>query len=306
VAYPNNPVAPSTPPRPTTVTVSSYLLWVTAAIALISAVLSLSVVGRMTDVYRDVYAGTDAEGTEAVIVGFSVVIVVISILIAAGLVILSIFNNRGRNGARVTTWVIGGIFLCCSGSGLLLASASSSLTGNTGSTAGGPSPTEVEDRLNEVLPSWYNPLSNTLGVISLLALLGALILLALPASNAFFRKPAAAGWDPSMPYPYPSSGQPQYPPPGQAQYPPGQPQYPPGQPQYPPSGQPGYPPSDQPPYPPSGQPSYPPDQPSPAPPDQPSPAPPDQPPPGSHAAPPDDPWGRPGGEDRPPSDPPAR
>ena len=42
-----------------------------------------------------------------------------------------------------------------------------------------PSNTEVQDAINGALPSWYEPLSTVLTVISLLAILGAVILLAI-------------------------------------------------------------------------------------------------------------------------------
>jgi hypothetical protein len=297
VAYPTYQPAAGHQPRPATVTVSSYLLWVTAAIALLDTILTLSVVGRMTEAYRDVYAGTAAEGSEAVIVAVSVVGVVINILFAAGLAILAVFNNRGRQGARVTTWVLGGISLCCGGLGLAGTALTSSMNFDAGST-GGPSASEVERRLSEVLPSWYGPLSTTLAVLSLLAILAAMILLALPASHAYFRRPVAAGWDPSMPYPYPPAGTPGA-----------------GQP-YPPYPGPGFPPA--PPAPVLNDPSVPhPTGPPPggmppgATPPGPGTAPPGstgtQPPGGASGAtppsgPPSDPWGRPARDDdqRPP------
>ena len=283
MSYPTYPAAPAQPPRPTTVTVSTYLLWVTAAMSLISGALTVSMVGRMTDVYRELYAGTAAEGTEGFIVGFSVFAVVLNLLFAAGLAILGIFNNRGRNGARITTWVLGGISLCCSGFGLAGTALTSSMNLDSSTTGAntGPSSSEVQAALDRVLPSWYEPLSMVLTVISLLAILGAVILLALPASNAFFRKPAP-GWDPAQQFPYPGqSPYPSYPQPGQQGQPPYQPQpgQPPYQPQYPPPGQSPYPGQT----PPPGQPSGPPA-------------------PGS--TPPTDPWGRPAEDDkRPPSDP---
>jgi hypothetical protein len=267
--------------RPTAVTVSSYLLYVTAAVSLISAVLSLSQLGTITDVYRDAYAGTSGEGAEALIVATSVIGVVFNILFAAGLAILAVFNNRGRQGARITTWVVGGISLCCSGIGVAGTALTSSMNFDTGN---GPSATQVEQRLADALPSWYTPTTVVLSVVSLLSILGAIILLALPASNAYFR-PAQPAWDPSMPYPYP----------GQAPYP-GQVQYP-GQ--Y--TGQPQYPAQYPPPYP---EQPYPPPQPGwSAPPPNRG----DQ-PPHTGSVPPTDPWSPPDGEkrdDRPPADPPA-
>jgi hypothetical protein len=335
VAYPTYPAAPAQAPRPTTVTVSTYLLWLTAAMSLVSGALTVGMVGRMADALGDLFQGTVAEGTEGLIVGISVFVVVLNLLFAAGLAILGIFNNRGRNGARITTWVLGGISLCCSGSGLAGTASGLESFNVDSSTDTGPTTAEVQAALDGALPSWYEPLSTVLTVISLLAILGAVILLMLPASNAFFRKVQPA-WDPNQQFPYP--GQPGYP--GQSGQP-GQPGYP-AQPGYP--SQPGYP--AQPGYPPyPGQPSpgqpYQPGQPQPgqAPPGQPyqpGQAPPGQPyqpgqqsdphgqppaggglppypgspsapssaPPASGSTPPTDPWGRPAEDDkRPPSDP---
>lgn len=302
MGYPSYPPAAGSPSPPSTVKLSTYLLWATAAVSLITAVLALSVVGRMSEAYRDLYAGTPAEGSEAVVVGASVVGAVISVLFAAGLAVLAIFNNRGRNGARITTWVIGGIALCCGGLGLAGTALTSSM--NLDDTSGGPSAAEVERRLDEVLPSWYDPATLTLSVLSLLTLLGAIILLALPASNAFFRKPAAAGWDPSLPYP-PPGGQPPYPGqpspyptyPGQAQQPP----YPGQAQQYPPApSYPGHGSSD------TANPT-----PPPAAPDSPTAGssgatavgPPGDQSPHTGSIPPTDPWDAPGDDRRPPSNP---
>jgi preprotein translocase subunit SecG len=112
---PMHPAAPVARPRPTAVTVSSYLLYAVAAVTLLNAVLALSFVGRTADVYRDAYAGSPAAGTEGLIVAASVITAVVYVLFAVGLVVLALFNNRGRNPARITTWVVGGISLCCSG-----------------------------------------------------------------------------------------------------------------------------------------------------------------------------------------------
>jgi hypothetical protein len=301
-----NPTYPGAPgPRPATVSISTYLLWVTAAISLIGGIVSLTTVGALSDAYSELYAGTAAEGTESIVVGASVFGVVLNILFAAGLVILAIFNNRGRNGARITTWVLGGLMLCCGSFGLLGTAFTDQLSGldSTGGASAGPTTAEVEAAMNNALPSWFEPVSTATSVLSLLTILGAVILLALPASNAFFRRPAR-GFDPSVPYPsYPG---------GQPPYPGGQPPYPGGQqppyPQHPTSGAPpqgqppqypnyptyptGQPPAQQ--YPPAQQPQYPPAQP----PAQ-SPPPPAQPP----HPPSSDPWSRPDNEQRPPSDP---
>lgn len=277
-----NPTYPGT--RPTTVTVSTYLLWATAAISVISGILTLSQVGAMNDVYSELFAGSPTEGAESSLaVGSTVFGVVLNILFAAGLVILAIFNNRGRNGARITTWVLGGLMLCCSGFGLLGTAFQGQLTQFESANTGGPTTAEITEALDRAMPSWFNTVSTLLTVLSLLSILGAVILLALPASNRFFRRPAM-GFDPSVPYPaYPT---------GQPPYPQGQPPYP-AAPQQPWPGHPAPPPGQ-----PPAQPSAPPQQQHPG--TQPPAQPPAQPPPSS------DPWSRPDGDDqqqRPPSDP---
>ena len=268
----------------------------TAAISLIGAVLTLSMVGQMSDAYRDVYAGTEAAGSEAVLVGISVLGVVVNILFAAGLAILSIFNNRGRNGARITTWVLGGIALCCSGLGLAGTAFTNSMNLDAAGTGGGPSPAEVRApaQRGAARPGTTPVVHDAVGDLA--------------AGHPGRGHPAGAArvervlpqagrrrWDPSMPYPYTPSGQSPYPQTGQPPYPQagqpagGQPPYPAYPPSAPETGIPPYPT-----YPPSGSARRhrrPPVDPRRRRPTDP--------------APPTDPWGRPAGDDdrRPPSGP---
>ncbi|GID95180.1 DUF3824 domain-containing protein [Amorphoplanes digitatis] len=286
------------------VTVSSYLLYLSAAASIIAAVLSLTTVGTVRDVYADLYDGTANAGMETFIVAATVGAVVINILFAGALAILAIYNNRGKQPARITTWVVGGIFLCCNGFGLL-GTALSGVSGLDSGGTGGPSAKEIQARLSSELPGWLEPVSTLLTVLVVLALLAAVILLALPAANEYFRKPQVA-WDPLNQYPGYPAQQPPYP--GQPH--PGQPY--PGQP-YP--GQPAYPPY------PGGDPSYPGGTPTPPAPPAAPPAPPAAPPasgegpgaapePNLPGTPPNDPWSAPPppppGEDKPgrsPTDP---
>ncbi|MGA4730790.1 hypothetical protein ACPB67_25525 [Micromonospora taraxaci] len=220
--------------RPSIVSISSYLLYLFLACQVISLIITLSTIGKTRDALRDAYAGSTVENADQVVdvfVAFGVGLGILLLLLAIVLGVLALFNNQGRNGARITTWIVGGIMVCCVGGGLF-SNAAGGFTG--GQTSGdGPSGEEVRRRLEEALPSWVTPVSLLLGVISLIALITALILLALPKANEFFRKPTAA-WEPPTPG---------------ASYP--------GQPQG--SGQPGYPQSTgEPGYPSSGEPSYPP------------------------------------------------
>jgi hypothetical protein len=246
--------------RPGIVTISSYLLILFAVIQVINLIITLTTIGKTRDVLRDAYAGTSANGAETVAdLAFAAGIgsAILVLLLAIGLVVLAMLNNRGKNGARITTWVIGGILICCTG-GSLITSAAGGFATNGGSTSGDvPSADEIQRRLDEALPSWIGPVTTLLGVIGLLSLLAALILLALPKSNEFFRKPQQA-WEPPVPggaYPgYPQTSG--YPPAGQPGYPqPGQPGYPsaPGQPGQPPASEQWQPPSTPPAGPPAGQ-----------------------------------------------------
>jgi hypothetical protein len=185
------------------VTISSYLLYLVGAIQLISVILSFAYLGDQRRVYEDAFSEVkDGDAAAAVTVGFLVGAALFGLLFGIGLVILAIFNNRGKNGSRITTWVVGGIFACCGGLGLISLFAGGSM--NFGQTDPNmPTQAELQDMLRDALPSWYNALTIILGVLGVLALLGALILLALPPSNEFFRKPAAE-WQP------PAGAQPGY------------------------------------------------------------------------------------------------
>ena len=221
------------------VTVAAYLLYAVAVIQVINAILTFSISSDLSDAVRDAYAGTEAEGAESIVSIAFIGGAVINLLLGVGFAVLGYFDSRGKNASRIVTWVIGGIALCCLGINL----GGTALVGGVGggSTSGAPSQAEVEQRINDAMPSWFTPATTTLAAVGLIAILAAVILLALPASNEFFRKPSAAAWDPSMPYP--GQQPPGYPPyPGQQQPP--YPTYGPG-----PQGQPGQPAPGLPPYP---------------------------------------------------------
>jgi hypothetical protein len=266
VSDPLNPGVQPARVRPATVTVSSILLFVIAAVMVIDAVLALSTIGAVTEIYHEMYEGTEMGRAEGALVGVTVGAGAgVNLLLGAGFTVLALLNNRAKNASRIVTWVLGGINLCCGALTLVGAAAANSLTLPTGQTGDGPDPTEVQRRVEEALPSWYTPLTVVLAVVVLLATLVAMILLALPASNAFFRARPVAEWGPQVP------GYPAYP----------------GYPQVP-----GYPPADLPPG--GGSPPGPLAVPPPVPPA--APPPPGE--PGSPAAPPDEP--------DPPAGPPSR
>ncbi|MFF0149687.1 hypothetical protein [Micromonospora sp. NPDC005203] len=219
--------------RPSVVSISSYLIYLFLALQVITLIISLTTFGKTRDALRDAYAGSSVDGDQVadVFVAIGLGGGILLLLLAVVLGVLALFNNQGRNGARITTWIVGGILVCCVGGGLLSNASGGFNTG--GDTGDGPSPDEIKRRLDEALPDWVTPVSLLLGVLSLIALVTALILLALPKAHPFFRR-ATAAWEPPTPgtsYPGapPTAGQPGYP---QSS----------GEPGYPSSGEPGYPP----------------------------------------------------------------
>jgi hypothetical protein len=207
VSFPVSSPAPPARQRPSSVTISSYLLFLVAAVLVAGAIASIATVNAAYNVLRSAYAGTPAEGSEVVLRIATIGGAVLSILFAVGLVVLALLNNRGRNPSRIVTWVAGALVLCCNGGELVASSAVNSL-GFQQSGANMPDAVEIQRRVDAAMPSWLNPFTIGGAVVVIVATLVALILLALPASNEFFRR---AGGDPAMPgYPgYP--GYPTYP-----------------------------------------------------------------------------------------------
>ena len=225
---PQYPAAPQKV-RPASVTISSYLLYLVAALQVVGLVLAISMLGPTMEVYEEGFAGTPMAEQAGLFATVGLVVGVgFGVLLAVGLVVLAVLNNRGKNAARIVTWVVGGLFLCCLGGGLTISATGNALDFGSGG-ANGPDQAEIERLLEDRLPSWYMPADLTLDVLAFLALLAALILLALPASNEFFRRPQTV-WEPPVPgstYPaYPGSGYPGYPPAGPG-YPPAGPSGPP-------------------------------------------------------------------------------
>jgi hypothetical protein len=200
-AAPPPPGPPAVRPRPTTVTASTWLLLLVAVLYVVSAVVTISTSGTVSDVYREAYAGTELEGTEGVAAASTIGAGAFSLVFAVGFVVLALLNNRGKNPARIVTWVIGGIALCCGGIGLALSGVSGGFQMDTGD---GPDPAEVQRMLEDALPEWYGPVTLTLAIVSIVALAVALLLLALPPSNEFFRK-REQPFEPPPGYPPPPS-----------------------------------------------------------------------------------------------------
>ncbi|MFD0585780.1 hypothetical protein [Dactylosporangium darangshiense] len=106
---------------------------------------------------------------------------------AAGVLIgLARSNLRGLRSTRTTTWWLGGVMLCCP------------TVDAGGSLAGDSAPHDpVQQRLQHMLPGWWEPADLVLVLLLVSSLLLALVLLALPPATKFFSVSALAG-SPSM------------------------------------------------------------------------------------------------------------
>lgn len=200
MSYTVPPAAAAPPPRqrPATVTAASYLLYLIALLQLFGLVAVVATMGTMTDVYNEAYQGTELEGFGTVVGVIGFVVAGVALLVfGAGFVTLGILNAKGKNPARIVTWVVAGAGICCFGANLTGPGSFGNFGGVGGTpTDGGPDPAEVQQRVLDALPSWYGPYNLVVHLIALLAAIAVIVLLALPASNRYFRKPQAPQWQP--------------------------------------------------------------------------------------------------------------
>ena len=241
MAYSATPAAPRT--RPTTVTAAVYLLYALVVSQAVSIILAASVYPSMKKAFeqgfRDSPPSTDTTTDPAAVAGVAAAIlvgalVVFHVFVAVVALVLAILDGKGKNPARITTWVVLGISLCCFGAGASSGGSSTSFNFNSGSNT--PNPDAMKHAMDANIGSWFGTGTTVLSVLDLLLALGVIVLLLLPASNVFFRKGAPApAWEPPVPgaptYPVPPPAGP--PPPTGAPYPP-----PAGAPYAPPAGEP--------------------------------------------------------------------
>lgn len=189
--------APPPRPRPATVTAASYLLYLLAALQVIYGVIALSTTGPMREAYEQAWADTpelrDSADMIATLTG--VFTLIMYLIFAAGFVVLGILDGKGKNPARIVTWVLAGIGVCCFGAGTA-GSALGGLFGGISAPGGGTNAPDPTEALSEAMPSWYYTANTAISLVSLLAAVAVIVLLALPPSNEFFRKPQPYGWQP--------------------------------------------------------------------------------------------------------------
>jgi hypothetical protein len=182
------------------VSVACWLLYLAAAFQVLTAIVTLTQLSTTKQAYTKVFAETSMKGAESMFVAITAASAVgFGLLFAIGYVVLAILNGRGKNPARIVTWVVAGVAICFSGCGLVSSAAGVSGLGGNSSANGAPTSQEIQRALSDALPGWYQPILTTIGAISLAALVTAVVLLALPIANEFFRKTRDSGWEPPVP-----------------------------------------------------------------------------------------------------------
>jgi hypothetical protein len=182
--------------RPTVVTVACWLLYAVAAAQIAYAIVILSQLGATKAALTRVFAGTQMEGAQdAFAAMMTAPPVARGVLSAIGCLVLAVFVGRGKHAARIVTWVVAGLLICCSGSDV---ASSAMFARNLGGGANGPSNQEIQRALDS-LPDWYQPLLTTINALSVTAIVTVVILLALPISSGFFRPAPQPAMEPPVP-----------------------------------------------------------------------------------------------------------
>ncbi|GAA2701747.1 hypothetical protein ACFY2R_00505 [Micromonospora olivasterospora] len=196
--------------RPAVVGLAAAVLLLMAVGALAYAIVGLVALGGTVDRLRATARGTAAgpEEVDGVVTLLRSVVVasaVLTVLVGALLVGLALGLLARRNGARVGAWVVCGLGLlagCCGLAALVGQRAAPLRLGG-----GEPATAELLGLLGDAYPSWWVPVNAALSVGQALGYVVVAALLALPAANAWFRRPRPApvpvGFPPAGP-PYPT------------------------------------------------------------------------------------------------------
>jgi hypothetical protein len=210
MSYTTPPPPPSgapAPARPGTVSLATTLLYLLTLLSVISIGMTIYT-GTFYDAekIKQIYVNAGMDSTQAATqaTAASVGIYIgagFALLITVGYLICAIFVGRGKQWARIMSWVWAGLFgICCGAIGLFAQGATSALS-SMGGNVGGVDMAKANEEIQNLIPGWVTSVTLVLGIISLLAAIGVVILLALPPSSPFFRKQEAQWTPPTYPAP---------------------------------------------------------------------------------------------------------
>lgn len=200
---------PGPKPRPGVVTAAAGLLFVLIAVHAVSLIPGIAQVSVILDAVDGEANATTANAMRIGATVGIVVAVVIALVLIACYAVLGVFVAKGKQVARIITWVVAGIFAL--NTVVALAGGTAALTSRLPQTAAA---SDLQARIKAATPSWIGTATMAINAATLIALLCVILLLALPAANDYFRKPPAA-WPPAggpyASYP-PAAGYQPYPP----------------------------------------------------------------------------------------------
>lgn len=180
---------PGRPPRPRIVALACLLL----ALAAVAQLAALPLIYWHQNFFHEAATSFEpASGVAFAGLGSTADLAadLLTALLSLALLALAAANVVGVNGARIASWATAPFLACCATVGVVRS----------------PRPlysvysTEDIDRITvlarDAMPGWLEPLLLTLGVGAPVAIVVALVLLALPPANAFFRRrpPADPPW----------------------------------------------------------------------------------------------------------------
>jgi len=188
-------------PRPATVTAAAAIMIFMGLAGLVNAVVGLAAIGGVVDRFRDAAQATgasesDIDGMARLAWGTVIAAAVLAVLFAALLIALGVGNLRGRNGARIATWIVSGLGLFCGCCGLLAVISQSALSWNISTDN---RTEDLTQALTDAYPGWWIGLNGVVSAAQALGYLVVALLLALPASHPYFR----GGASPVAPVPPP-------------------------------------------------------------------------------------------------------
>ena len=143
------------------------------------------------------FSGPDVDTEIAALSGTIGVVVgsVFYVLLAVGFGVLGMFVSRGKNVARIVTWVVAGLVVLCCGCTLLGTSFGTAMLSGFGDAAS----QDVLDEIAAATPAWLSVSTIVVGLLILLALIAVIVLLTMPASNDYFRKEQEVWVPPTWP-----------------------------------------------------------------------------------------------------------
>jgi phosphoglycerol transferase MdoB-like AlkP superfamily enzyme len=185
---------PGRPGRPVSVTLASALMILIGLLGLIMAITSLAAMNTLVNRFRERAADTDASPTDVDnlvgVVRVVTIVIAISVLLLAVLLILLAFGNlRGSNTARVLTWIVCVLGVLCGCCGVFGAFTSSRMTTFGTTDTDSATAEQLGRALSDSYPGWWSGVNGSLSILQVLGYIAVAVLLALPAANAYFRRP---------------------------------------------------------------------------------------------------------------------